>query len=309
MWIKECPSPIGQKNLPMTNMEAPENEASDCKHELTTIKSNKSLPGAGLLQTAEKEEKVSSELNKIKDLEVIFTDGESLRIESREVKLENEVTNVLIKMESQPDMLKVKIEKEETETEHCLDSFKLTLFPSTNEDHRSENEMKGRKETLPSVLCTNNSPHSLGSGIEQRAGLCLELSQHKPVSDSKCDSSPKYEARPPVSDSTYIICCKCGESVCPIIDSTHVCTHAMNDNVLNNHTKGLTEERTFICTQCGKNFSTKHNFQIHQLVHTGEKPFTCTECGKSFSQKSVLHRHQRIHTQEKPFICTECGTK
>uniref|UniRef100_A0A1B8XZW0 C2H2-type domain-containing protein n=1 Tax=Xenopus tropicalis TaxID=8364 RepID=A0A1B8XZW0_XENTR len=299
----------------MTNMEEPENEASDSKAPVTPIKCEMGSLMAGLPQTqsellrikAEKVKRDSDQLNRIKDQNIFLMDRASLRTGSRGVKPENDNSDVhllTIKMESDPDILKVKIEKEETDAEDCLESSKLILFPSTNEDHRPNDERKGRLETLPSVPATNDSPDT---GKEQRAGLCIGLSQHNPLSDPECDPGTRYEDSPAMSESSDAIYCKCRDSLSP--DSTHICTHAMNDSVLSNHKKDLAEEKTFICTQCGKNFSTKHNFHIHQLVHTGEKPFTCTECSKSFSQKSVLHRHRRIHTQEKPFTCTECGAR
>ncbi|XP_073524896.1 uncharacterized protein [Phyllobates terribilis] len=66
-------------------------------------------------------------------------------------------------------------------------------------------------------------------------------------------------------------------------------------------------KKTYSCSECGKCFTYKSQFVIHERIHTGEKPFSCSECGKSFKHKGDLITHQRNHTGEKPFSCSECG--
>ncbi|CAM4664439.1 unnamed protein product [Leuciscus chuanchicus] len=64
---------------------------------------------------------------------------------------------------------------------------------------------------------------------------------------------------------------------------------------------------SFTCSECGKSFIYKSDFNEHMMIHTGEKPFSCSLCGKSYRHKGHLNVHMKVHTGEKPFTCTQCG--
>ncbi|KAM4747467.1 uncharacterized protein WCC33_005008 [Rhinophrynus dorsalis] len=67
------------------------------------------------------------------------------------------------------------------------------------------------------------------------------------------------------------------------------------------------EDKRYVCSECGKSFSKSSHLYTHHRVHTGVKPYMCLDCGKRFTSSSTLVDHQRIHSGEKPFACSHCG--
>ncbi|KAM9439238.1 uncharacterized protein Hap1MRO34_026557 [Clarias gariepinus] len=68
-------------------------------------------------------------------------------------------------------------------------------------------------------------------------------------------------------------------------------------------------KRHFICSICGKNFTTAQSLDTHMRIHTGERPYRCEQCGKRFTQSGHLTAHQTVHTGERPYECTHCGKR
>jgi len=64
---------------------------------------------------------------------------------------------------------------------------------------------------------------------------------------------------------------------------------------------------SYLCTDCGKYFSSVSNLQRHQLIHSGTRKYCCHLCGRQFTQSNTLKEHIRIHTGVRPFVCTVCG--
>uniref|UniRef100_A0A670ZW99 C2H2-type domain-containing protein n=1 Tax=Pseudonaja textilis TaxID=8673 RepID=A0A670ZW99_PSETE len=67
------------------------------------------------------------------------------------------------------------------------------------------------------------------------------------------------------------------------------------------------EEKSFLCSDCGKAFAWRKNLASHQRLHAeGGHPFSCAECG--FAHRAGLAAHQcGGHTGKRPFACNECG--
>jgi len=68
-------------------------------------------------------------------------------------------------------------------------------------------------------------------------------------------------------------------------------------------------DRRFVCTYCGKCFTSSRSLETHVRVHTGERPYSCAQCGKRFTQSGHLKTHQSVHTGERPFACHHCGKR
>ena len=103
---------------------------------------------------------------------------------------------------------------------------------------------------------------------------------------------------------------------------------------------GATGERKWVCTTCGKGFTSKFCLEQHGTVHTHGKDYPCTfegcskryvnarglashkktvhdgvyyeceECGRRFGEKSKMTRHfKTVHNNEKDYKCPTCGIK
>nr|XP_050854421.1 zinc finger protein 16-like isoform X1 [Vespula vulgaris] len=70
------------------------------------------------------------------------------------------------------------------------------------------------------------------------------------------------------------------------------------------------EKKAYVCTVCGKCFSTGSQLKVHQFLHTGERPYTCSVCGKGFRTEAIMKQHYlALHTNDYPHECPFCDRK
>ncbi|KAK6168368.1 hypothetical protein SNE40_020919 [Patella caerulea] len=95
----------------------------------------------------------------------------------------------------------------------------------------------------------------------------------------------------------------------PVFDCSQCCKKFCNGYILKCHIKSehLGEKKSFLCSRCGKSFTTKHSLQEHSNAHIGLKPHICDICGKGFNYESALRDHKYTHTESRKFTCSICN--
>merc|ERR1719300_198347 len=70
----------------------------------------------------------------------------------------------------------------------------------------------------------------------------------------------------------------------------------------------FSEERSFNCQQCGKQFAKMSKLTQHMKTHSPEDHYKhpCDICGKKFTRPQHVIRHKLLHTGEKPHSCPNC---
>uniref|UniRef100_A0A8D0GLH9 C2H2-type domain-containing protein n=1 Tax=Sphenodon punctatus TaxID=8508 RepID=A0A8D0GLH9_SPHPU len=71
------------------------------------------------------------------------------------------------------------------------------------------------------------------------------------------------------------------------------------------HRRQSLQQKLYVCPACGKSFSWRSQFIVHQRSHGSA--YRCAVCGQGFVNENLLTIHRRKHTGERPFQCGECG--
>jgi len=89
-----------------------------------------------------------------------------------------------------------------------------------------------------------------------------------------------------------------------------ICAYTTENRVtFGHHRRTAHTEATYVCEECGKNFTSPQGLYQHRKQHAPEeKKFACDHCPQRFTHSSILMIHMRVHTGEKPYHCDVCGS-
>jgi len=140
----------------------------------------------------------------------------------------------------------------------------------------------------------NSSPHSLkrkGDSVD-----CTDCTEEETTEEARPIS--KKRARKSKAGPC--------ELSCPLCEyKTRVKEH------LASHMNSHTQDRKYMCVQCGQTFKWSHSLRRHQRTHQKDYKFTCAHCPKQFSRKDHLAVHEKLHDSDsaESYPCPECGVK
>ena len=130
-----------------------------------------------------------------------------------------------------------------------------------------------------------------GQTFNDIAKTHIQSNNQKTFADNT-SSFPDPQQKTPIPKNTCILCR----------------TYFPNFKQLEAHLKiHRSQNKTFTCGYCGRNFARFSGLMGHARTHTLERPYVCSVCQRAFSDSSSLTKHTRTHTGEKPFTCKYCS--
>lgn len=177
--------------------------------------------------------------------------------------------------------------------DRCQASFRYrTLF----ERHRRMHEV-GQEKPYSCPRCLMR--------FETRNLYNHHAKTHKPGNDNRITDTVVVSSGDPVTSSISGTIASTNKSVlsypCDSCSKQFASIESLTTH------KAVHRSRPLVCDVCGKGFTHRKYYVVHQRIHTGERPYLCAMCGKSFTQASTLTVHRRYHTGERPYTCTLCG--
>ena len=76
---------------------------------------------------------------------------------------------------------------------------------------------------------------------------------------------------------------------------------------LTTHVDNKHSTYTYPCTSCTNVFKSKVSLEYHQKTHDIKNKLPCEVCGRRFITKTKLKMHMNTHTGETPYECPEQG--
>uniref|UniRef100_A0A8C1TIG8 Si:ch211-119o8.6 n=1 Tax=Cyprinus carpio TaxID=7962 RepID=A0A8C1TIG8_CYPCA len=174
---------------------------------------------------------------------------------------------------------------------HCTDcknSFKRLNIPTASK--------------CMSIFTLERNPTFVNSGkrLPSSGDHTRHLAVHSDVKSYKCPKCDRsFDSRttaPPVAKPSLIKTLSKGMK-----------TFSSVSCLLKHRQIAHTDEKPYVCFECGESFNTDGKLVTHQLQHSRQMTHVCSHCGKTFARKETLRRHEKMHSEERPHWCSECG--
>ncbi|KAM9810501.1 uncharacterized protein ACB057_004442 [Neosynchiropus ocellatus] len=192
----------------------------------------------------------------------------------------------------EPGLLK---EVKEEEEEHDVSQLSLTAV-----DVKTEDDEKPPTSSLTLHLKTEADGDNCG-GSEPASCLDTPLhpdQQRSLSSESDTDDSEDWRG---ASDSQSGSRAHDSEMKDVADERSHICSECgrkcSSKGGLTRHVRSCSGG-SFTCSVCGKCYKWRHHLKGHVRAHTGENPFSCSQCDKSFSMSGRLKRHVDAHCRK-----------
>ncbi|XP_061166482.1 protein suppressor of hairy wing-like [Saccostrea echinata] len=187
--------------------------------------------------------------------------------------------------------------------------------------HSTEKKYKCPYENCDFVTkWQRNIRHHVLRHTDERPYPChLCIQSFKRVQDLKYHLYRHNDNKPIACDECDFRCKTNFELKCHKLKHSDVrnyaCTHpgctqrTKSKSDLTKHMKIHTNQKDYICDECGKGFRTRACLSKHLQRHSDIRPFSCDICNRAFKVKVALRKHVALHSEYRPYSCEMCGQK